>query len=214
MIRRSRASAALGLSFAVQLLAGALPALADPLADMIANCHKNDDAAFDKSRINVSLESKLYKLFVCRDDLPAGASMQNDHVACNWFVGQALNDIWHRHEFFLAPAGRYMLTSEIAAIPDDKWDGLGWRLLGMASDQAALTKAEQNAASGKAVIAVKTGHVALLLPGGLIKSGWGPNVPRAAQLSIDHIDYAFVGCKLSLSFQKADSNSVKVLSTK
>jgi hypothetical protein len=187
---------------------------ADQLADLVANCNSNDDSKFDQGKINKELESKLYQLFSFRNDIPQNASYQDDRIACNWFVGQALVDFWGRHEFFFSPAGRYMTTYEIASLPDAKWDGLGWNLLGTADSQDTLTSAEAAAAGGKAVIAVNNGHIALILPGGLISSGWNLNVPRAAQLSIDHLQYAFVGCKLSLSFKKDVIATVKILSTK
>ncbi len=106
-----------------------------------------------------------------------------------------------------------MLTSELAAIPPDGWTKLGWTELGVASDQNVLLNAEEAAFQGNAVIALRSGHIALILPGGLASSSdWKLNVPRAAQLSLNNIDHAFVGCRLSRSWSGSAASTVKLYS--
>jgi hypothetical protein len=193
---------ALGLSMGC--LSGAVAASCDPATE---------EQLFDTSRVNSDLEHNLYSLFQCKSDIPQGASEQNDVVACNWFVGEALATLWGHTEFFLTPAGRYMLTYEMAAMPPDGWSNFGWTHLGAANDQSALDTAEEEAHRGNAVIALGAGHVALILPGGLAKSGgWNLKVPRAAQLRINDIGSAFVGCRLSYSWPPDKIAQVQIYS--
>jgi hypothetical protein len=75
-----------------------------------------------------------------------------------------------------------------------------------------LSEAAATAAATHPVVAVwkpptgwspptEHGHIALILPGGVADSGWGVKVPRAAQMSIDHPNDAFIGCRVCSTYE-------------
>jgi hypothetical protein len=76
------------------------------------------------------------------------------------------------------------------------------------------TKVDHTAAGNPVIAAWQssgpTGHVALIIPGGLaFSSSWGVNVLRSASILLNDIDAAYIGCRLSNAFgadKKADVN--------
>jgi hypothetical protein len=99
---------------------------------------------------------------------------------CNIFAGRVLESLFDVRDFVLDPpvAGlRYMQSNAIA---EALWTTRSeqWEDLGMMTEQAALSRAQQRAQEGKAVIAVwhrgqhgGPGHIALVGPGPLTPSG-------------------------------------------
>jgi hypothetical protein len=49
-----------------------------------------------------------------------------------------------------------------------------------------------------------------IIPGGLaFSSSWALNVPRSASISLDNIDAAYIGCRLSNSFSYDKKSDVR-----
>ena len=173
-------------------------------------CEKSEPVGlFDQGRRNQSLENTLYELFACIPDQELGALQQNDLTACNWFVGKALLEVWDYRGFMIKD--RFMTTDELARKSAGFLISKGWVEIGTAGEQSNLMQAEALASQGHAVVALKPGHIALVLPGGLALSpGWGVKVPMAAQLRIRNVESAFVGCRLSWSFSASDKDATSL----
>ena len=81
--------------------------------------------------------------------------------------------------------------------------GQGWAVVGPATEQTALTQAQQMAVGGMPVVAVNesTGWVVLVMPGKLYPSErWRRNVPTAVGTRLDQPDASVYGKGLNFLF--------------
>jgi hypothetical protein len=135
----------------------------------------------------------------------------DDLTPCSVFVSNVLEGVFNISEF----DGFRDKANGIFVYLDGN-PGL-WEKLGNGASQAALTRAQAEANSGHAVVAVwknpdanRPGHIALIIPGVLKQSDtWGLLVPNAAQTSVGRISGAWIGRPLSNSFgadKKEDVN--------
>jgi hypothetical protein len=128
---------------------------------------------------------------------------------------------------FKSGAG-YMLANDIASGLEVPGNTPGWLKVGLATDQSALSRAQDFANAGEPVIAARLGrldagvrhpgHVVSIIPGtaqkydfddvvngNAIVFGWGNLVtPNAASFFLDRPDKMFLGCPLSATWQKPD----------
>ena len=183
--------------------------------------HKCEQDSYEQSLwiekpIDKRLERKLFELFACLDTRDKNEYKLIDRTACNWFAAKALSQVWGFLDF-QTPSG-FLSANELA---DRLSEGnlTHWRVVGSAVDQKANDEAAAMAASGHPVVAVwkappgtKHGHVAIILPGGVVPSAWGVRVPRAAQMSLDHPNDAFIGCRVSSAFGEPKKSDVKYYS--
>lgn len=146
------------------------------------------------------LYTDLMGYFTCQNE--------SDSQACNVFVGRAAEGVYHVTDFKRAN-GTYMMANDIYAyLPTNPT----WSKLGMASDQSVL----DNAAAGAQdhlIIAIAPGadhgHVALVLPGTPLKSdNWGMRVPNSASGFLNHVEKAYVFCRLAWAF--SDKSNVEI----
>jgi hypothetical protein len=125
----------------------------------------------------------------------------DDQSPCNYFLGRALARVYDIHDFD-APGG-YMSANAIAVYV--KVSG-NWTKIGDATNQDKLTEAQGYANLKKPVIAVRSasdghGHVAMILPGELSKSGiWNLMVPNSAAFLLDDPKHSYVGKGLAYAF--------------
>ena len=137
------------------------------------------------------LNDALQKFYAC--PLPLDAT-------CRAALAQALEHIYGVKDFgsesgYMTPAE---ITKKVGSDPN-------WTHVGSASDQNALKSAQDSANCGKAVIAVLAsdagGHVAIILPGALVRSnGWKLDVPNSASFFTHNPSKSFAGKPLSYSF--------------
>ncbi|OSI74429.1 hypothetical protein BSZ21_05840 [Bradyrhizobium canariense] len=166
-------------------------------------CETSEQSLWNASLINQALESKLATLFQCIDTSDPTEYKLRDATACNWFVGKSLETVWNFSDF--KNGGGYFTANELA---DRLSQGVfsHWKAIGSGDQQEANDTAAMRAADGNPVVAAwqsngPTGHVALIIPGGLaFSSSWGVNVPRSASISLNDIDAAYIGCRLSNAF--------------
>lgn len=130
---------------------------------------------------------------------------------CNKFIGSALTTIYNINDFYSKEQGRHMLVSEISSYLSGN---TSWNLLGKGFDQQALTKAQEIANAGKAVVAIYLnsegiGHISIILPGELKPSGtWGFMVPNSASFFISDPAKSYVGKGLSYAYERPQLNGV------
>lgn len=141
----------------------------------------------------------------------------DDRTACNVFLGRALKIIFDNTDFAIAP-DRFMLANDIVNGLEVHGNA-GWQKIGVATDQAALDRAQELANQGKPVVAARVGalkqdgtrgpgHVALIIPGTTEKFSfdgfsWGPlRAPSSASFFLDKPDRFFAGCPLSAVWRK------------
>ena len=133
---------------------------------------------------------------------------------CNVFLAKALKLLFGIADFELPglPDG-FLAANEIARYvathPEE------WTLLGSASSQGALDKAQTYANLNTPVIAVYVsdphGHVAVVLPGSLEYSvQWNLHAPNSASGFLDRPHKSYVGLRLSNAFQASDLPKVKL----
>ncbi|USA39464.1 hypothetical protein [Pelagerythrobacter marinus] len=182
-----------GTALAALVLAGQ-PALA-----AASSCMDGDPQAWLDTPAQRALYTRLGAYLSCPDH-PVDGPLA-DRAACNYFVGKVLQEEFGVDDF-VRPTGGWLTANEIAAkvaAPQSRW-----RSLGPAASQAALRRASEAAGEGAAVIAVSTGspgHVALVLPGALRRSGnWKLDVPNSASFSLGAVEKAYVFCRLSYAF--------------
>ena len=83
-----------------------------------------------------------------------------------------------------------------------------WTKIGFAYTQQNLTKAQELANSGKAVVAIyigedNLGHVSIILPGELTTSGsWGLKVPNSASFFMNTPQQSYLNKPLSYAFTR------------
>jgi hypothetical protein len=155
------------------------------------DCKKTEYGADQQKYLNDALQ----KFSAC--PLPVDAS-------CRAALAQALEHVYGVKDFgseakYLTPAE---ISNKVAGDPN-------WTHVGSASDQSALKSAQDGANCGKAVIAVLAsdtgGHVAMILPGTLVRSnGWKLDVPNSASFFTHNPSKSFAGKPLSYSFPKAE----------
>lgn len=132
---------------------------------------------------------------------------------CAKYIGESVNTVYNVNDFYSEKLGRYLSVTEIS---DYLNSGTEWRSLGKDPDQTALTEAQNYANDQNAVLAVymsedKTGHVSLILPGELNKSGsWGLEAPNSASFFISNAQKSYVNKSLSYSFTKDMLNMVTI----
>lgn len=173
------------------------------------DCMNSDSAAWQTTDAQRKLYRDLMTYMSCPSDDPASGRLA-DKVACNYFVGKVLNDVYRIPDFSAGP-GRWLLANQVhdyVTRHDDVWSRLG-----VANDQRVLDDAAAGASNGQAVIAVSRGspgHVALILPGQPKRSqSWGGlNAPNSASFSLGNVDKAYVFCRLSYAF--ADPSQVDI----
>jgi hypothetical protein len=132
----------------------------------------------------------------------------DDRAACNRFLGKALFELFGNTDFKVGNDD-FMVANNIAnglIMPGNA----AWTLIGLATDQASLEKAQKLANQGKQVVATRSesarpGHVALILPGqmeepyGAPKDWRGLKSPNSAAFLLDRPEKAYVGCPLSFA---------------
>ena len=133
---------------------------------------------------------------------------------CNVFLAKALKLLFGIADFEFPglPAqflGANDIARYVAAHPEQ------WMLLGPASSQIALERAQTYANLNTPVIAVYTsaphGHVAVVLPGSLQYSGqWNLHTPNSASVFLNRPHKSYVGLTLSNAFQASDLSRVKI----
>jgi hypothetical protein len=169
----------------------------------------NTDAlAWQTNETQRALYRRLVEYMACPSDDPASGKLA-DRVACNYFVGKVLNDVYNITDFSVGPS-TWLLANEVHRFVsrDAKWSRLG-----SANVQSVLNDAAAGAANGHAVIAIASGapgHVALILPGQpKASASWGGlKVPNSAAFSLDNVDKAYVFCRLSYGF--SDPSRVEI----
>lgn len=137
----------------------------------------------------------------CPTDDPT-AGLLADQVACNYFVGKTLSDLYGLTDFRTGPAS-WLLANEMLDYVEAHSNT--WAKLGTADSQGVLNEAAAGAANGQPVIAFMRGdpgHVALVLPGEpQLSTNWhGLKAPNSAAFSLGHVDNAYVFCRLSFAF--------------
>lgn len=137
---------------------------------------------------------------------------------CHKFSGESVQKVYGVNDFFSKEMQRYMLIDEIY---DYLVNSSHWELLGKGYEQDALSKGQQYANDGRAVVAVKKektndyGHMAIILPGELGASGsWGLRVPNAASFFTHQISKSFINQKLSYAFTPRDQGYVLIYARK
>src|SRR5882672_10754416 len=110
------------------------------------------------------VEWVLHQLETCKQAV-------DDQTHCNRFVGEALERVYGISDFRRSTNEFYAANDivQIVEVPKNKW-----QLIGRASDQSVLDRAQRDANAGFAVLAVRPdvthGHVALIIPGQLTAS--------------------------------------------
>lgn len=126
---------------------------------------------------NGSLAQLLNEFKACNP-----SSDDTSDTACNVFLARALVAVYKVKDF--GTSGAYLNSTGVVTYVKthpDLWTLLG-TLDGTAQDQQALNEAQGYANLGKPVIAVKPGHVALIVPGKK-QAGWGALTCHARQRS-------------------------------
>jgi hypothetical protein len=146
----------------------------------------------------------------------------DDRTACNVFLGRALEILFGNTDFKVD--GGYMLANDIASGLENNGASMGWKKIGVATDQSALFNAQDFANAGKPVVAARLGrldgatrhpgHVVLIIPGTAqnydfddagVAFSWGSLVaPNSASFFLDRPDKFFMGCPLSATWQRPD----------
>jgi hypothetical protein len=158
---------------------------------------------------------KLSPILSCKEKI-------DDRTACNRFLGRALELLFGNTDF--KTDGGFMLANDIVnglSVPGNA----GWDLIGLATDQATLKKAQELANGGQPVVAARfgakkvdgsrgPGHVVLIMPGSLelySANGfdWGSlKTPNSASFFLDKPERMFLSCPLSATWRKP--NDVKL----
>lgn len=136
-------------------------------------------------------------------DYEACKSNESAKKECNRFTAQAICRFYEIDDFKLD--GEYSTYREIKDVVTLN-PGI-WKPIGLATDQANLKEAQENANNTKATIAFdpsKSNHVAIILPGQLAKSGsWGLEVPNSASFFV-HKTSSYINKGLSYSFSSPE----------
>ena len=126
---------------------------------------------------------------------------ESEERECNRFTAEALCRFYQIEDF--KKGEEYVTYREIKDVVTKNTGS--WQLIGIATNQEDLDKAQENANNTKATIAfdpTKTNHVAIILPGSTTKSNqWGMDVPNSASFFV-HKSESYVNKGLSYSFSK------------
>jgi hypothetical protein len=140
-----------------------------------------------------------------------------DNQECVKYVGESLQTVYKVNDFYSPQLGRHMMINEIVEYLGDSKQ---WTKIGQGYEQAALAEAQSNANAKKAVIAVYmnasgAGHIALILPGDLQRSGsWGLDVPNSVSFLMMEPQRSYVGKGLSYAFAKNHLKDVVIYARK
>lgn len=156
-------------------------------------CEETNPCANAKLKWAREMIAMLHEFKQCQSPI-------DDKSPCNYFLGRAIKKVFGINDFTEAGAAdRYLSADRIAKFVKNPENG--WTELGPATDSSALNEAQGYANTGKAVIAVGSGHVALIIPGTQKASGkWSSRVPCAASFRLDSPGKSFVGCPLAYAW--------------
>lgn len=164
-----------------------------------------------KKSLNVNwkedLSASIESFKECNQSLVDGVN------PCAKYIGESVNTVYNVNEFYSEKLGRYLTVTEIN---DYLNSGMEWQSLGKGSDQNALTEAQNYSNDQNAVLAVymtedKTGHVSIILPGELTKSGsWGLEVPNSASFFMSKSQKSYLDKGLSYAFSKEMLDNVTI----
>ena len=132
---------------------------------------------------------------------------------CSKFIGESINSVYKVNDFYSEKLGKYLTGSEIIEYLKSSSQ---WKSLGFAYDQTALSEAQNYANKNKAVVAVymnedEIGHVSLILPGKVTKSGsWGLDVPNSASFFISDPQKSYINQGLSYAFTRSMIRTVMI----
>ncbi|HEY3197821.1 MAG TPA: hypothetical protein VGJ57_07385 [Nitrospirales bacterium] len=138
------------------------------------------------------------------------------HSPCNVFLANALKLLFGIADFETPNLpGAFLQANDIARYVSKHPEQ--WTLLGPASNQVALERAQAYANLNTPVIAVYEsaphGHVAVILPGNLRYSlQWNLQAPNSASVFLDRPYKSYVGLMLSNAFQASHLPSVMLYS--
>jgi hypothetical protein len=159
---------------------------------------------------NNDLNRSLQEFMACENSTKANSE-------CVKYVGESLQTVYKVNDFYSTELGRHMMVSEIV---DYLVESVQWTRIGHGYEQAALAEAQNTANAKKAVIAVYmntagAGHVALILPGDLQRSGsWGLDVPNSVSFLMMEPQRSYVGKGLSYAFAKNHLKDVVIYARK
>lgn len=156
--------------------------------------------AFDHAKVN--------RFFVCHE---ATSVIKVEGYRCNAFFNYMI-DTHYGITPYMNEKGMirdYLIAGEIK-------NDSHWKVIGKATDQEALEKAQETANRNIPVIALwsnpqkpQTGQSAFIIPGKLSPSGsWGLKVPHAINYQRNSKKNSFIGKKLSYAFGKDKKESV------
>jgi hypothetical protein len=127
----------------------------------------------------------------------------NSNSACNAFVGFMVDNAYNIPDFritggYLNAAGLNNFLSSIP--PPANWVPLG--TLATPASQTILIQAQNDANQGKAVIALSSGHVALVIPSMIMvgSGSFGACVPMSAAHFLGHPEKNYDAAPLANSF--------------
>lgn len=157
------------------------------------------------------LEASMKEFMVCKDTSINGVN------PCSKYSGQSVATVYKLDDFYSDKYDRYLTGSEMAKFikSSDKWEQLGVSLL-----KDVLEKAQDAANKNIATVAVYSddkgiGHVAIVLPGELSKSGtWGLDVPNSASFFVNEKGESYIGKGLSYGFRNMKRNRIFVYQRK
>lgn len=156
----------------------------------------------DDGNIVISEESTQI-LEEIQGDYDACKKNESEERECNRFTAEALCRFYQIDDF--KKDDQYVTYREIKDVVT--LNGGSWEAIGVATNQADLDKAQENANNAKATIAfdpTKTNHVAIILPGEMASSGsWGLKVPNSASFFI-HKSESYINKGLSYSFSSPE----------
>ncbi|MCJ9690502.1 hypothetical protein MOV76_02400 [Rhizobium sp. PRIMUS64] len=164
------------------------------------DCMNTDPEGWKTNAEQKALYDKLVQYMSCPTDDPASGLLA-DKVACNYFVGKVLAEIYGINDFSTG-AGTWLLANQMLDYVASHTET--WSKLGKANSQAVLNDAAQGAGNQQPVLALMPGdpgHVAIILPGSpKVSSAWKLKAPNSAAFSLGHVENAYVFCRLSFAF--------------
>jgi hypothetical protein len=162
-----------------------------------------DDANIWEKEMN----SLLYQYLSCKDPI-------DDISPCNLFLARSLKTVYGIADFDSPGKNPPCMTANQVATFVSQNPKI-WTMLGIATNQETLNSAAGYSKRKKPVIAVLEGHphghVALILPGELVKSeSWGLYVPNSASFFLNNPKKSYVGEPLSKAFTLKDAADVRI----
>ena len=124
---------------------------------------------------------------------------------CSKSIGKSFDLVYGVNDFFNREKSRYLTGTEINEFLQNSSK---WTKIGLAFSQENLSKAQELANAGKAVLAIymgedNMGHVSIILPGELTASGsWGLKVPNSASFFINNPQQSYSDKALSYAFTR------------